>query len=677
MNVNSGGGLPPIPNNPNANAAPALQQILLVVPPPVISNVTSAVSRPEALVSNQESMEKTEPKLSARDPLSVGVNKRTNHWQLIEQAIALKDIQLVHRMLDQGNQLCLTDEDDPNQAFDVLIPKEIFKHLKDIEVFDRLIQWFTQQGMQTKLYYYTSEVGNGVLLRRLIQTGVEGWKNSERQIQSGVIKAIQAGDSAYLEAYFQILKENCPTCKPNWSKIFSRCLGPDSPFPAPDIMTVLVRHLDVCKLTSYSLARFFRIATETGQDGAVLCLVQWLGEEFDEFIQSDGWKEVQRAFSPHQSLLLAKCGFPPDAIALPLPSDQSAIEFQRALFGATLSKGPFATMLRSPTCSSLEVIHFIHTVAVGTVNFNSSHFESRNHDRKPSDVIAFQLFKQGLAPSLSIKLALALWEHRQSTESRFLSDHRLSFLACLIDCVHPDAFESLDEPVSVEQANAIHEAILEAVTQQLGNPAAFFAASLACVQTNGTIDTKKLALMYGKGMGLPAAIVKQIGTTLQAVSAEVMASTLPPNLLKPGMTGVDLQLAFHHWVRQGVARWMITRLPHELGVNIARRDRADLDKQGSDLHEDDFVTPFEVFASTNYLITSVIRQYGQILAQDIEGSSAVIVETCRTMSVDAFKPPVKIDDSSDEEGSSTSDSESEHSSTSTTDSASEALDDSA
>ena len=105
MNIHPGGGLPPLPNNPNANAAPAAQQILSVASPPVISVVTSAGSQPIVPVSTQESMEKTEPMLSARDPFSVGMNKPTNHWQLIEQAIALKDIQLVHRMLDQGNQL--------------------------------------------------------------------------------------------------------------------------------------------------------------------------------------------------------------------------------------------------------------------------------------------------------------------------------------------------------------------------------------------------------------------------------------------------------------------------------------------------------------------------------------------------------------------------------------------
>ena len=685
MSINLGGGQPPLPNLPNnlnPQAVPAVQQPNPAVRAPVVSpaenTVASTVPWPAVPASADEMVGTTEPKLSSRDALAIAGN-RLNDWQIVQQAIKRGDIRLVHEMLNRGLQPSLGDKDDTGQAFDSFIPKEVFKELRDIELFDRFIELFTQHGMQEKLYRYTSAVGNGILLKRLIQSGVEGWSEPKKDLENGMIKAIHSSDSTQLAAYFRIWKENCPICKPDWGKIFGKGLPSTKEFPDTEVLRVLIRELDPSRLWTFLIVKLFNWAIVAKNEIAVRDLITWMGEDFNNFLSCRDWKEVRCKYSPDQRILLAQCGFPPYAIALPLPSHESAMQFQLALFGPGLSKGAFATMLREPTCSSLDIVDFISKSNIDLTRFSSPCIKPKDYTCSDLDVIAFELFKQGLAPSLASKLALAVSAYGDLRNTNFLSDHRLSLLACLNECVHPDAFELLQEPISIEQARTIHDAVLDLITKQFGDPAAFFAAALACVQADGTIDTRKLTLIYGKGMGLPSAIVRQIGITLQALSSEVMISTVPPNLVKPGMRGVDLQKAFHDWILQGIARLMITRLPHDIGIGIARRDRMEMDKQDMNEQADAW---FEIAAPINYLVTSVVRQYGQTLAQDGDGSGAAILEAFRAIPADAFKfpAPVILDDSSDDEGEaeqSSSDSTSPHPSSSASDDEVDASEDAA
>jgi hypothetical protein len=143
MSINLGGGQPPLPNLPNnlnPEAVPAVQQPNPAVRAPVVipaeSTVASTVSWPAVPASADEMVGTTEPKLSSRDALAIGGN-RLNDWQIVQQAIKRGDIRLVHEMLNRGLQPSLGDKDDTGQAFDSFIPKEVFKELRDIELFDR------------------------------------------------------------------------------------------------------------------------------------------------------------------------------------------------------------------------------------------------------------------------------------------------------------------------------------------------------------------------------------------------------------------------------------------------------------------------------------------------------------------------------------------------------------
>jgi hypothetical protein len=66
----------------------------------------------------------------------------------------------------------------------------------------------------------------------------------------------------------------------------------------------------------------------------------------------------------------------------------------------------------------------------------------------------------------------------------------------------------------------------------------------------------------------------------------------------------------------------------------------------------------ELVSPINYLVTSVISQYGELLAENIEANSTAMVEACRALPADAFKQSAFGDSelSSDDEDSSSSES---------------------
>jgi hypothetical protein len=215
--------------------------------------------------------------------------------------------------------------------------------------------------------------------------------------------------------------------------------------------------------------------------------------------------------------------------------------------------------------------------------------------------------------------------------------HGLAYLACLNECLHPDAVDPFQDQLSIEQAKVIHGALLTILEEQFGGPVGFFSRALACIEIDGSVNTDKLSIIYRYRIGLPQNIVAQIGATLKALCAEVMASPVPLNLIKPGMTGADLQAAFHRWIQQGVAQRIVNRLPQDLGLSIAKRDWNDVDEDSDIDDEDRQVALVELISPLNYLVTSVISQYSADLAENIESNSTAMVEACRALPPDAFR----------------------------------------
>jgi hypothetical protein len=134
------------------------------------------------------------------------------------------------------------------------------------------------------------------------------------------------------------------------------------------------------------------------------------------------------------------------------------------------------------------------------------------------------------------------------------------------------------------------------------------------------------------------------------------------------MTGADLQAAFHRWIQQGVAQRIVNRLPQDLGLSIAKRDWNYVDEDSDTDDEDPQVALAELISPINYLVTSVISQYGRLLAEDIEVNSIAMVEACRSLQLNPSTPVDPYDtelDSTDEVSSSADeDSDSESSSSS-------------
>jgi hypothetical protein len=252
--------------------------------------------------------------------------------------------------------------------------------------------------------------------------------------------------------------------------------------------------------------------------------------------------------------------------------------------------------------------------------------------------MALDLFRNGLAAPLAIQLAQKMSDFlKLSGLSAVNGPNRLGYIACLNECLHPDAVNPLRDSLSIAQATVIHDASLAVLEEQFSGPVGFYSRALACIRTDGSIDITKLNLIYGTVMGLPMKIVQQIGATLETVCDEVMASPMPINLIKPGMTCADFKAAFHRWIQQGVAQRMINRLPQDLGLSIAKRDWNDFGEDSDINYKNDQVALAELMSPVNYLVTSVISQYGGLLAEDVEANSIAMVEACRALPPDAFR----------------------------------------
>jgi len=655
MSVNFGAGLAPAPNNPNANDAPPPQQP--VGPPdappnaPTMGVAAPAASPLEPAVVGDTIANSTPPTLNARQSLSLSLKKLGDDWVRVEKAILEGDLKLVHRMLDGGLVPCVVEEDDSGKSVYTSLPENIFRHLKDVELFDRFIDLFTQHDQQSNLYQHTIQVGNCILLRRLVQSGVEGWREVHSKLDSLMAHAIIQGDAKQINAVFQIKKETFPAEGLDWDDIWSHVLQSTKKFLSLDVIETLVRNLKPTQFSKEYLVGIFLRAADGGDDGAVSCLVHWLGDDLSEFAVCDEWRYVRGKLTLEMFSTLAKGGFPIEGMHLPSASHERAQEFQLVLFGPKLSKSPLAKMLDASKHSPVSVIDFVFTRAFGQGKDQSPNVLPPAAFWLRPDQIANALFQNGVALPLAIKLSQAMSQYLKLIEHSYISGgQRLGFLAYLNECVQPDAIGPLEDPLSIEQAKIIHDALLTALEQHLGDPIGFFARALVCIKTDGSIDTAMLGLIYGQRTGLPHLIVSQIRSTLEAAAAEVMASAVPQNLIRPGMTGMEVMAAFHGWVQKSVARLLIARLPQALGVNIGHFD-ANYSSEDSEDAEDEFAIS-ELIAPVRYLATSVISQYARLLTEDVEANTTAMVEACRALPADAFKR-TKDDylSSSDEEDS--------------------------
>jgi hypothetical protein len=295
-------------------------------------------------------------------------------------------------------------------------------------------------------------------------------------------------------------------------------------------------------------------------------------------------------------------------------------------------------MLVTSEGSSNKIINFIFYKALDvTVGPFLARLPVITQSRSEAQM-AIDLFRNGLAVPLAIKLAQKMRGFLLLSKQTFVyGTHGLAYLACLNECLHPDAVDPFQDQLSIEQAKVIHGALLTILEEQFGGPVGFFSRALACIEIDGSVNTDKLSIIYRYRIGLPQNIVAQIGATLKALCAEVMASAVPLNLIKPGMTGADLQAAFHRWIQQGVAQRIVNRLPQDLGLSIAKRDWNDVDEDSDIDDEDRQVALVELISPLNYLVTSVISQYSADLAENIESNSTAMVEACRALPPDAFR----------------------------------------
>jgi hypothetical protein len=331
-------------------------------------------------------------------------------------------------------------------------------------------------------------------------------------------------------------------------------------------------------------------------------------------------------------------------------------------------------MLVTTEGSSKKIINFVFRKALGVTNDPFHGGLSMATHLRLDKQIARDLFQNGFAAPLAIKLSQKMDDFLSLSKLTFVyGAHGLAYLACLNECLHPDTADPFQDRLSIEQAKVIHDASLAVLEEQFGGPIGFFSRALACIGTDGSVDTKKLSIIYRYDIGLPENIVAQIGATLKALCAEVMASAVPLSLFKPGMTGADVQAAFHRWIQQGVAQRIVNRLPQDLGLSIAKRDWNDVDEdedEDSDIYgyEHQFVLA-ELISPLNYLVTSVISQYGADLAENIEVNSTAMVEACRALPPDAFRQKIshydaELDSADEVSSSADEDSDSESSSSS-------------
>lgn len=661
MSVNFGAGPAPTPNIPNAADAPPPQP---VAPPdaqhnrppnaPTMGATAPAASPLEPAVVGDTIANSTQPTLNARQALSFHITKLREDWVRVEQAIKTGDLKLVHHLLDEGLVPCVVEEDDSGKTVYTSFPDNVFRHLLDIDLFDRFIDLFTRHSMQAVLYHHTIQVGNGILLRRLVQSSVDGWQGVPSQLASLIAYAIIQGDAKQLDAVIQIKKESFSMIGLDWNDIWSHVSRSPKKFLNTDAVATLVKNLKPSQFSKQHLVEMFCRVADQGENSAVSCLVDWLGDDLSEFAVCDEWRYVRGRLTLEMFSTLAKGGFPLQGMHLPSASHQQAQEFQLVLFGPELSRSPIAKMLNATEHSSVSVIDFVFTCAFGQCKDRSPNLLPPGATRLRPDQIANALFQNGVALPLAIKLSQTMSQYLKLIEYNYISGgHRLGFLAYLNECVQPDAIDPFQDPLSVEQAKIIGTHLFTALEQQFGDPIGFFARALACIATDGSIDTFTLGLIYGQRMGLPKTMVAQIESTLEAAAAEVMASAVPLNLIKPGMTGVELMSAFHGWIQKSVARLLITRLPQALGLNIAHVEQDDSSKGSVDVDDvkdtkdaadakaaeaaEAALLSSELEAPVRYLATSVISQYARLLTEDVETNTAIMLEVSRALPADGFK----------------------------------------
>lgn len=666
MSVNFGAGLAPAPNNPNANVAPPPQQPVAQPNVPTVGSTAATASPLTTPPADDSALDSTDPTLTNRQSRHLMLNKLREDWVRVEKAIQEGDLNLVHQMLNDGLVPCLVEEDASGMSLNVALPKYLFMHLQDIELFDRFISLFTRNNMQAYLYRHTIQAGNGILLRRLVQSGVEGWRAVSSQLVSLIASVLSRGDAKQLNALLRLKKESFSSQKLDWVGTWLSSMPSKKNSSSTEVVAVLISHLKPSQFSSLCQANMFRRAGEAGDYRLVTALLEWLGDDIDAFSESPFWRDEQGKFSPDALATIVKGGFPKEAISLPSPEKLNAQEFQLILYGPDLSNSPFAQMLVTAADSPEKIVNFVFckgfSVAKGPFHGELAAVVQFRGQAQ----IATDLFQNGLTASLAFKLAQKMHDFLNLYRlSAINHSHGLAYLAYLNECVHPDNINPIQDALSIKQAEIIHEASLAVLEQKFGGPIGFYSRALACIRTDGSVDTINLSRIYRQHMGLPASIVAQIGVTLKAVCAEVIASTFPLGLIKPGMTGADVQAAFHRWIQQGVAQRLIRQLPLDLRRSIAKLDWDVTDDRDSD-EEEDSVAVAQLISPVNYLITSLIGQYGDLLADDVESNGERIVQACRALPAEAFHNLGQGDDetnSSDQDSSSADeDSDSESSS---------------
>ena len=676
MSVNFGAGLAPAPNNPNANDAPLPQQPVAQPNAPTVGATAATASPLPTPPADDSALDSTGPKFTNRQPLRLALKKLREDWVRVEKAIQEGDLKLVNHMLNEGLVPCLFEENASGRSVWTQFPRDLFKHLHDLDLFDRFINLFEKHQLEANLYQYTIEVGNCVMLRRLVQSGVKGWQTVPQYFDSLIFDAMIRGGAKQLNALLQLQKESYPTHKLDWDRIWLSSMQSKKNSSSSEIVAVVIPYLKPSQFSRVCQVNMFLRAGEAGDHRLVTALVDWLGDDIDTFLESPFWRDEQGKFSPETLATIVKGGFPQEGISLPSPEKPNAQEFQLVLYGPDLSDSPFAQMSVAAEGSSNIIINFVLRKALGVTKGRIfSELSTRAQLRQPGQ-IATDLFQNGLAAPLAIKLAQKMGDFLKLSRLQAInSSEGFAFLAYLNECLHPDAVNPLQDSLSVAQAKIIHEASLAVLEQQLGGPIGFYSRMLACIGLGGSVDGMQLWVNFQQAMGLPINIVQQLGATLRTLCDEVMASAVPLNLIKPGMTGADVQAAFHRWIQQSVAQRILNRLPQDLGLSIAKRDwkygdedgDTDTDDENSDTDNDDAqVALAELISPINYLVTSVISQYGRVLAEDIEAKSIEIVEACRSLQLNPSTPVDPYDtelDSTDEVSSSADeDSDSESSS---------------
>ena len=638
MSVNFGAGLAPAPNNPNANDAPPPQQPVAQPNAPTVGATAATISPLTTPPADGSALDSTDPTLTNRQSHRLALNKLREDWIRVEKAIQEGDLKLVHHMLNEGLVPCLVEEEKSGMSVLTRLPKDLFKHLQDTDLIDRFINLFVQHNLRADLYQYTIYAGNGIMLRRLVQSGVKGWQTVPQHFDSLIFDAMIRGGAKQLNALLQLQKESYPNQKLDWDGIWLSSMQSKKNSSSSEIVAVSIPYLKPSQFSRVCQANMFRRAGEAGDHRLVTALVEWLGDDIDTFSESPFWQNEQGKFSSETLATIVRGGFPIEGIRLPPPEHKNAQELQIVLYGPKLSNSPFAQMLVTSEGSSKKIINFVFCKALDvTVDPFLARLPVITQFRSEAQM-AIDLFRNGLAVPLAIKLAQKMRGFLLLSKQTFVyGTHGLAYLACLNECLHPDAVDPFQDQLSIEQAKVIHGALLTILEEQFGGPVGFFSRALACIEIDGSVNTDKLSIIYRYRIGLPQNIVAQIGATLKALCAEVMASAVPLNLIKPGMTGADLQAAFHRWIQQGVAQRIVNRLPQDLGLSIAKRDWNDVDEDSDIDDEDRQVALVELISPLNYLVTSVISQYSADLAENIESNSTAMVEACRALPPDAFR----------------------------------------